>query len=668
MLRAQSAFAAGFLLTASVFLFPACSTTSGADAPGCTNGIKDDGEEGVDCGGVCPTKCTGSGCTTGDQCASGKCDNGLCGAPAGKPCGVGVPTQCNDGDKCELDKDCSSGFCDGAKCGQPAAGSHTDGKKNAGETGIDCGGSVKTTQPCPDGQGCIDSTDCVGTCTNQVCGPIGPTDGKKNNGETDIDCGGPNAPKCPAGKDCLVKTDCVDDYCPDGTKKCTVPTYNDGVQNGTETDVDCGGTGPGMKKCPETKACLVDTDCFGGCNYLKKCVDVPSCKGQFGGDTCGIGEFMDAFKNHESCCKSLLVSGYADPVRVGKMVYVDKYEITAGRMRTFINSLAAANGGVPNVKAYMATHRPPRWDVAWEDFLPQNNFGTNVSFTVTNPTPNDDRLLNPGQDQYLANNFTQPSWSVGSGTFQVDTGIYLALGGVHLFPEYITGPGWPTPDYAAAHALNCGNGHGQYGWSTYWFDAATISTYSGGVGKSNSQSLLDEKALNCAPSALFAAFCVWDGGELATAEVMDNITGNTVQPVYTAGVAPQNGLLAPGNSTCGAGGNTLNTFSDGTQGCYNLPNNAGFYGDGPDGDYDDSAKIASPGRVAADVVRKNAADEPWMDMIGNVAEVVLKRGEVRRFDYRGFGVEFGSIIHHKNQQTTPRMKQGALGARCMRFK
>ena len=179
MLRAQSAFAAGFLLTASVFLFPACSTTSGADAPGCTNGIKDDGEEGVDCGGVCPTKCTGSGCTTGDQCASGKCDNGLCGAPAGKPCGVGVPTQCNDGDKCELDKDCSSGFCDGAKCGQPAAGSHTDGKKNAGETGIDCGGSVKTTQPCPDGQGCIDSTDCVGTCTNQVCGPIGFSSGSR---------------------------------------------------------------------------------------------------------------------------------------------------------------------------------------------------------------------------------------------------------------------------------------------------------------------------------------------------------------------------------------------------------------------------------------------------------------------------------------------------------
>ena len=57
-----------------------------------------------------------------------------------------------------------------------------------------------------------------------------------------------------------------------------------------------------------------------------------------------------------------------------------------------------------------------------------------------------------------------------------------------------------------------------------------------------------------------------------------------------------------------------------------------------------------------------------MDMMGNVQDVVIKRGETVRFDYRGFGNEWGSIVHHKNQQTTPRNKGGGFGARCMRFK
>lgn len=180
---------------------------------------KDDGGEGVDCGGSCATLCTGAGCTTGDQCASRRCESGVCAAPADKTCGVGVATKCNDGEKCELDKDCNSGFCDGAKCAVPSSESHSDGVKNSGETGIDCGGSVKATKPCPDGQGCTDSTDCVGTCTSLVCGPISPTDGKKSGDETDIDCGGPTAPKCATGEACLTKSDCVDDFCPDGTKK-----------------------------------------------------------------------------------------------------------------------------------------------------------------------------------------------------------------------------------------------------------------------------------------------------------------------------------------------------------------------------------------------------------------------------------------------------------------
>jgi hypothetical protein len=708
MLRTHSLIAASVVL----LLLAACSTTTeDAPGPGCANLTKDDGEEGVDCGGICPTKCTGSGCTSGDQCSSGKCENGVCGAPAGKTCGVGVATKCNDGDKCELDKDCTSNFCDGATCAQPAAGSHSDGQKNGGETGIDCGGSVKATQPCPDGQGCTDSADCVGTCNNLVCGPIGPTDGKKNQGETDIDCGGPTAPKCATNKACLADTDCLDDYCPDGTKKCTVPSYTDGVQNGTETDTDCGGAGAGMKKCAQGKTCKVDGDCNGACNYATKCVDMPSCKRQHGGDTCGGGDLGNGdaathttgadpmAPGHEDCCRTLPVSGYVDPNQPGKTVYLDKYEITSGRIRAFLEAIGggsdpvlpagSTNAKPANVKAYMAAHRPARWNPGWENVLPGNNQGSQATYVVKYPT---DDLHYPGQDVYASTSpqtWTQNTWWIRAtgpadparqvsgqqGTYTIETGVFYELASGQGFPEFYANPAvWPPPNegegYAEAHALNCFNGHGAYGWSTYWLDDATISQYSGGVGKAYAENLLDEKSMNCSPFALYAAFCAWDGGQLATAEVMDAITGNTVEPVYTPYGTVQGGKLLPGNSFCGTTPNTLNTFSDGTQGCYNVY----YYPSVNDAlplaqrDFDDTGKIASPGRVVTDVITNAAGDEPWMDLIGNLAEAVLKRGETNRFDYRGYGVEYGSIQHHKTQQSTPRGKGGAFGARCMRFK
>ncbi|CAN5777954.1 hypothetical protein BH11MYX4_BH11MYX4_12220 [soil metagenome] len=717
VLRAQSVLAAGVLLLAGAFLIPACSTATD-DTPGCTNATKDEGELGVDCGGICPAQCTGAGCTGPEQCASGKCENGVCGAPAGKTCGVGTATQCNDGEKCELDKDCTSGFCNGSTCAVPPEGSHSNGAKDSGETGIDCGGSVKATQPCPDGQGCTDNTDCVGTCENLVCGPIGPKDGKKNQGETDVDCGGPTAPKCANGKDCAANSDCADDYCPDATKKCTAPTYTDGVQNGTETDLDCGGTGAGMKKCAQGLNCKVDGDCNGACNYATKCVDMPSCKRNHGGDTCGGGDVGNgqnathataadpAAPGHEDCCRTIEVKGYTDPIMPPgtTKVYVDKYEITAGRLRAFLEAIGG--GSVPvlpagstnakpaNIKNYMATHRPSRWNPGWENALPVDNTSSQATYVVKDPTTD---LLYPGQDRYLANFPTQSTWWIRAtgptdtatqtagqqGTYTIETGVFSLLTNSNSFPEFYANPAfWAQGEaYAVGHANNCSNEHGAYGWATYWFDDTTIKTYGGDPakvgGKAFPEALLDEKSLNCTPFALFAAFCAWDGGQLASAEVIDAITGNTVEPVYST--ASQNGKLAAGKSYCGltsgapTDGNpgTLNTFSDGgTQACYGVQYYPSVNENLPIGqrDFDDSGKIAAPGRVAADTIRMNAGDEPWMDLIGNLEEAVLKRGETERFDYRGYGVEYGSITHHRLQESTPRMKGGPFGARCMRFK
>ena len=102
----------------------------------------------------------------------------------------------------------TTNFCLG---GGPAA-TCNDGIQNQGETGVDCGGPCTACATCNDGiqnQG-ETGVDCGGPCT--AC----PTcnDGVQNQGETDVDCGGP----------------------------CTAcPTCNDGIQNQGETGVDCGG-------------------------------------------------------------------------------------------------------------------------------------------------------------------------------------------------------------------------------------------------------------------------------------------------------------------------------------------------------------------------------------------------------------------------------------------
>lgn len=66
------------------------------------------------------------------------------------------------------------------------------------------------------------------------------TDGIQNGNETGVDCGGPDCPACPTCNDGVQNgsetgVDCGGPDCP------ACPTCNDGIQNGNETGVDCGG-------------------------------------------------------------------------------------------------------------------------------------------------------------------------------------------------------------------------------------------------------------------------------------------------------------------------------------------------------------------------------------------------------------------------------------------
>ena len=223
----------------------------------CTDGIQNQGETGIDCGGPCdpcPSNCsdnevvitinldnypeetswtiTNSGGTT---VASG-------GTYGSEPDGSTVTiTECL-ADGC-YDFTINDSYGDGICCSYgngsytvtsggatlASGGSFTfsettnfclggggptcsDGIQNQGETGVDCGGPCDACESCDDGiqnQG-ETGVDCGGPC--DACESC--DDGIQNQGETGVDCGGP----CDACETC-----------------------DDGIQNQGETGIDCGG-------------------------------------------------------------------------------------------------------------------------------------------------------------------------------------------------------------------------------------------------------------------------------------------------------------------------------------------------------------------------------------------------------------------------------------------
>ena len=72
----------------------------------CSDDVKDNDEEGVDCGGSCPFLCSGPTCT--DSARNGNETDTDCG---------GSCTTCADGLKCNQNGDCASAFCELGICG-----------------------------------------------------------------------------------------------------------------------------------------------------------------------------------------------------------------------------------------------------------------------------------------------------------------------------------------------------------------------------------------------------------------------------------------------------------------------------------------------------------------------------------------------------------------------
>jgi alpha-tubulin suppressor-like RCC1 family protein len=117
-----------------------------------------------------------------------------------------------------------------------------------------------------------DQADSNGDGVGDACEPC--SDGIKNGHETDVDCGGGTCPACAAGRACRVASDCATKLCLNGVCKAP-PTCSDGLKDGHETDVDCGGSA--CPPCAKGKGCVHPSDCGSQLCVDGVCVAPPTC-------------------------------------------------------------------------------------------------------------------------------------------------------------------------------------------------------------------------------------------------------------------------------------------------------------------------------------------------------------------------------------------------------
>ncbi|HXK18499.1 MAG TPA: discoidin domain-containing protein, partial [Polyangiaceae bacterium] len=143
---------------------------------------------------------------------------------------------------------------------------------NHSETDKDCGGDQGCAR-CTTGQLCSATSDCDGgACARGQCQAPTCNDALQNGAETDIDCGGGTCQPCEVGGVCLQTDDCNNLLCSKG--KCQPAACDDKLPNQDETDVDCGGS---CDPCADTLKCKAAGDCASGvCTKALVCA-APTC-------------------------------------------------------------------------------------------------------------------------------------------------------------------------------------------------------------------------------------------------------------------------------------------------------------------------------------------------------------------------------------------------------
>ncbi|EDM77682.1 putative lipoprotein [Plesiocystis pacifica SIR-1] len=201
-------------------------------------------------------------------------------------CGGGTCSPCEDGLICSQNSDCISMSCVDGVC---VSATCEDGVQNGSETDVDCGGVV--CDPCADGLGCVEGTDCVSqVCTDGTCTPPGCGDGVQNGSETDVDCGGPGCDGCAEGEMCIEGADCLSQFC-DGGLCAPADCLSD--EDCNEFDSDC-----------TEGTCTPDNTCVGTpVNEGSVCDDGDLCStGEVcSAGTCGSGAPVDCSAMSDDC-------------------------------------------------------------------------------------------------------------------------------------------------------------------------------------------------------------------------------------------------------------------------------------------------------------------------------------------------------------------------------
>jgi hypothetical protein len=126
---------------------------------------------------------------------------------------------------------------------------------------------------------CKMDTDCTNSvCVNYRCIPPTCTNGMKDGLETDIDCGGTACHPCTADKKCSNDGDCQG-LCDTMKMECVAPSCSDGRRNRDESDIDCGGVCANEmppKGCATDQKCLFPKDCASGVCQSGMCRE-PTC-------------------------------------------------------------------------------------------------------------------------------------------------------------------------------------------------------------------------------------------------------------------------------------------------------------------------------------------------------------------------------------------------------
>ncbi len=273
-------------------------------------------------------------------------------------------------------------------------------------------------------------------------------------------------------------------------------------------------------------------------------------------------------------------------------------------MRQFVDRV---NG---NIRGYIKEHRPPNWDPAWDLYLPVSMNGEDGALGA-GPTEYALKASSVWHQLSYALMYAQP------GT----QGCYLAGNGTH----------------------------------TYWMPDAVQASL-GDISHRYSQSILDEKALNCVSSLMVAAFCEWDGGRTAKIEELDFLWQGKYP--WGAGPEPAGYNLTDGQKTPATGDVTFANYLYAYQ--FPIRENTN------EPDY--SSFISAPGRFP-----KGSGKHGVMDLGGNLFDVTYITGgvtgqspQVRQHRWSRSGSWEGHRVPYSVVNTSLLTRYGKVGGRCAR--